>query len=71
MTRVSSSCAELPKVMVHVKVCKTHPFPICHAAKVWVRLPLEVLGLSRKAVHKVLQFTQIAVKTDRLVPPAS
>jgi hypothetical protein len=28
MTRVGSSCTELPQVMVHVKVCKAHPFPI-------------------------------------------
>jgi len=49
MSREDSSCTELPKMMVHMKVCEAHPFPIRHLTKVRVRLPLEVPGLSSKS----------------------
>lgn len=43
---------ELPQVVIHVEVREAHPLPIGHLAKVRMRLPLEVSGLARKAIHE-------------------
>jgi hypothetical protein len=51
-------------MVIHVEVCKAHPFTIRHPAKVRVRLPLEVSRLAGKAIHEAHEFTQIVIKLN-------
>jgi hypothetical protein len=41
-------------MMIHVKVSQPHPFLLGHLAKLGMNLPLEVSGLSRKAIYETL-----------------
>jgi hypothetical protein len=61
------SCARsrsgiMPQVMVHVKVSQTHPFLLEQLVKLGMNLPLEVSGLSRKAIHETLQLVHVVVE---------
>src|SRR5688572_21343581 len=62
-------CAELTKVVIHMKIAPPKPGGVRHLAEYRVRLPVEAPGLRRDELHQRLELRDVRREADRLGPP--